>query len=276
MKPARKAPSLWFGPALLAAGLLLSAGHLRADAVPTASVSAPAPGRSIAPAGDSDSSQALSPSAAAPAAGQDFAADLDEQDSRLRAMDRRLREQDGLLQDQAQRLSGVAGALDDASVALSAGARAQERLVRELDAVSDRVQRLESKSLSLEEGQATAAVSASSSDARQQQLALDLAALKKELANNTEALASGLKELKATRESLARLDSLAELLGMVKRDEESNDEELVEMKQTLQSLEPSPSSPNAAWWDAVLSWKYLPAVATGIGVVALGVAAFNH
>jgi hypothetical protein len=58
---------------------------------------------------------------------------------------------------------------------------------------------------------------------------------------------------------------------------ETDDEELVELKQSVHRLEPDSSGGgNAAWWDGVATWKYLPAVATGLGVVAVGVAAFHH
>jgi chromosome segregation ATPase len=261
---------LGFSPAPLAAGLLLFAAALpallRADPL-----SAPA-GRSVAPA-SMDSDQDLSP---AVQASPDFQADLADQDSRLRLQDSRLREQDGRLQDQAIRISGVASALDDASAALASNARAQARLEAALEGLRERIESLERKSLSLDEAQAANAVSAASGSAQELILAQGLAALKQDLAANEDKLAEGLKELRSTQAALAKVDSMDELLGMVKRDEESNDEELVEVKQTLQGMEPAPTSENASWWESVASWKYLPAVATGLAIVAVGVAAFDR
>jgi hypothetical protein len=251
-------------PALIAACLLLFAATVRADTPPD--------GRSVAPA-SMDNDQGLSPAAqAAP----DFQADLADQDARLRRLDSRMRDQDGRLQDQAIRLSGVAGALDNASDALVANAKAQERLETSLEGLRERVESLERKSLSLDEAQAATAVSAASGSAQELVLAQGLAALKQDLAANEENLAAGLKQLKSTQAALAKVDSMDELLGMVKRDEENNDEELVDVKQEVQRLEPAPTSESAAWWDTAASWKYLPAVATGLGVVAVCVAAFHH
>jgi chromosome segregation ATPase len=253
-----------FGPAPLAAGLLLFTSVLRADAPPD--------GRSVAPA-SMDAGGDLSPAAQA---SPDFQADLADQDARLRRQDSRLRDQDGRLQDTAIRLSGVAAALDDASDALASNAKAQARLEAAVEGLRERIESLERKSLSLDEAQAANAVSAASGSAQELVLAQGLAALKQDLAANEDNLAEGLKELKSTQAALAKVDSMDELLGMVKRDEENNDEELVEVKQSLQNMEPAPSSQNAAWWDNVASWKYLPATATVLSVVAVCVAAFHH
>jgi len=255
---------LGLAPAFVAAGLLLSAANTRADAPPD--------GRSVAPA-SMDNGQGPSQ---ATQASPDFQADLADQDTRLRQQDSRLRDQDGRLQDTAIRLSGVAGALDDASAALASNAKAQERLETSLEGLRERIESLERKSLSLDEAQAANAVSAASGSAQELVLAQGLAALKQDLAANEERLAAGLTALKSTQAALAKVDSMDELLGMVKRDEENNDEELVEVKQAVQRLEPAPSSENAAWWDSAASWKYLPAVATGLGVIAVCVAAFHH
>jgi chromosome segregation ATPase len=135
---------------------------------------------------------------------------------------------------------------------------------------------LERKSLGLDEAQASTAVSVAAGASQQQASAREIEALKQDVAANQDSLDAGLKELKATQDSLTRLDSMEDLLGMVKRDVESNDEELVEVKQSLKRLEAPPSSENAQWWDQMASWKYLPAVATGLGVVAVGIAAFHH
>ena len=248
----------------MAAGLLIFAAVLRADGL--------VPGRSVAPPGDGQSLSQTS----APA----LAADLDDQDRRLRDEDSRLREQDGRIQDEALRLSRTARSLDELSAALSAGTAAQERLSTVLEGLRQRVESLELKLRFVDEEQGKAAVTAAAGETRLGGLDKDLAALKLELRAQGDSLAAGLKELEETRGALAKLDTQEELLAMLKKDTQTNDEELVEVKQGLKRLEPqSPAEDgagNAAWWEGVAGWKYLPAVATGLGVVALGVAAFHH
>jgi len=252
-----------FGWVRLAAGLILLSALLRADPIAT--------GRSVAPAGDEE--QSVSEAARVQNAVE---ADFKEQDTRLRALDSRLRDQDGRIQDQSIRVSAVAASLEDNAAALASTAKAQERLSAALEGLRERIESLERKSLGLSDAQAGASVASAAEVVQQEAFSKDLLALKRDLAVNQDSLSAGLKTLNSTQVALSRLDSMDELLALVKKDVDSNDEELVEVKQTLQRLEPAPSSDNAAWWDSVISYKYLPAVATGLAIVALGVAAFHH
>jgi len=147
-----------------------------------------------------------------------------------------------------------------------------------VEGLGQRLDSQEAKSQSLQETQSKAAVSAEAGLARFDELRKDLDTLKADLANSQDSLASGLKELQDTRGALSKLDSLQELMTMLKRDMDNDDEELVEVKQSLKRLEPSPSDGpgNAAWWDGLAGWKYLPALATGLSVIAVGVAALHH
>jgi septal ring factor EnvC (AmiA/AmiB activator) len=86
------------------------------------------------------------------------------------------------------------------------------------------------------------------------------------------------KDYAATRADLKdrteKLQSLTELLSVLKKSVESNDEELVEVKQQLKQLQPK--APSAAsltdgdWWDQLVAWKYMPALAVGLSAVAVG------
>lgn len=276
-----------FGPAPLAAGLLffavavfaaVSAGaaapvDASADVADSGSDSAaPAPplGRSIAEGAGVD----LSPSAAPTAR---LSEDLEEQDKRLRMQDKRVRELDGRTQDEALRLSRAAKVLDELYGALASETEARAQLAAALQAMNSKIESLEDKSQAMGEAQSKAAVSAEAGLARFDELRKDLDTLKADLAGSQENLATGLKELEDTRGALSKLDSLQELMTMLKRDMDNDDEELVEVKQSLKRLEPAPSEgSDSAWWEGVASWKYLPALATGLSAIALGVAAFHH
>jgi hypothetical protein len=53
----------------------------------------------------------------------------------------------------------------------------------------------------------------------------------------------------------------------------------VEVKQALKLYEKASEAKadgGGEWWDQALRWKYLPAVAVGLSVVAVGVAVSNR
>jgi hypothetical protein len=110
-------------------------------------------------------------------------------------------------------------------------------------------------------------------------LSLGLKGLRDEMDLSARQMREGLADITALREDLksrqSRLDSLTDLLAVMKRDLESNSEEIVEVKQALKALQ-APKAPEAAsgeWWDQLAGWKYLPAVAVTLSVVAVGMAA---
>jgi chromosome segregation ATPase len=142
------------------------------------------------------------------------------------------------------------------------------------DLLTGRVSALEA---SLARGNSAAAAQ----DRRVDGLDAQLQALRTQADVDRAAAQDALKRLQATQADLdergRKLESLTDLLSVMKRDLDSNNEELVEVKQTLKRLDaatPAASlSPQTAWWDAVLGWRYLPVVAVGLSAVALGVAA---
>lgn len=190
------------------------------------------------------------------------------------------RAQEERLLGQARRLSRVAAAVDESEASLKGMADASARLQSALEGLRARLDAVEKRAQSLDEAAGKAAVADQARDVRLDGLAKELAALKAEIVGNRDSLDAGMKQFAATQADLkergAKLESLSDLLGVMKRDVESNNEELVEVKQALKKLEAAPASgaaENAAWWDEVLRWPYLPAVATTLGAVAIGVAA---
>lgn len=245
-------------PAWILAGLVFFTVPLHAEDPP--------PGRHPAPS--AGSGQAISSA--------DLQALKDSVESAARQHDERL-------QETARRLSRVAASVDEGAASLKAADEAQSRLQSAVEGLRSRLDSVEKKAQNLDEAAGRAAVGTQAQDTRLSAFAKDLSGLKQELSGSRESLDVGMKEFAATKAELkersAKLESLSDLLSVMKRDVENNNEELVEVKQSLKRLEAAPvagaDADNAAWWDQALRWKYLPAVATGLSVVAVGVAAFH-
>ncbi len=227
---------VWRGPAPWAAGLLLVAGLLRADA------DAPPPGRSVEP-------EAVSSDAAA------NSAQLGGLAARIDA--------------QTESVSRVAQALANEAAILKSLRDRQDRSEARWETLDGRWAALERRTQGLDERDAAAGVHAAEFGARLALLGAQFDGLKRSLAADQASLADTLAEVRKERVSLGRLDRLEELLGALQSDLRANDEELAEVQQDLKRLEPSPASRDAAWWEGVASWKYLPAVATGLATTAL-------
>lgn len=281
---------LWAGAALAATPPLGSAP----DGSQAGAASAVPEGRSVAPA-------------SAPAT--DIVGDsrrLDAEDARLDSQERRLEELAGRLdswgsgvealqksdaervrrmddlsgklkelasrqRDQAAALSRCAASIQECDSGLAADASARQRLAVALDGLSQRLDAAETKLRALDEGQAREGVSAAAAATREADLAKEVGALRKQLDDGKQRLDAGLKELDTVREGLGRVDGLEEITGMLKKDLETDEEEIVEAKQALKRLEPPPADGpgNAAWWDGIATWKYLPALAAGLSVIAV-------
>jgi uncharacterized phage infection (PIP) family protein YhgE len=246
--------SLHPGPAALAAGFLLLAALARADdAVP--------PGRSIS----------LTPVSGADAA---VVSALGDQVGRLRDQ---AQAQASLLDAQVRALRLSAETQADQEARLKQLADGAARLDQGLSAAQGSLTQALARLQAVEEAQSKFQVNASAESAQSDGMARDLAALKQSMAAAQDSLQAGAKDLAATRAEMQaradKLDSLSELLETLKKSQESNDEELVEVKQALKKLEPSPDADgNLQWWDQVLTWRYMPAVAVGLGCVATGIA----
>lgn len=264
MRAARHAILGTLSPAVLLAGLLLCAPLGAAEAAP--------PGRSVAPSQDA---------AEAGAWREKIEAGLKAQDDRLEALGARLDAQSAALSGSAR---SADKALKEEAQAIELLQGSRQKADASLELQRQRLDAAEAKTQALDADASKARAASSLRDARLDAMTKDLAALKQDLSDSHDSLAAGLKQIEANRSDLqarsAKLESLSELLAAMKKDIDSNNEELVEAKQSLKRLEAAAVTPaadsNAAWWDAVLGWKYLPAVATGLGAAALGVAALHH
>jgi hypothetical protein len=243
------------GPVALAAGFLLLAVPGRADdTIP--------PGRSVS----------LTPASGADAAEVDALAD---QVDRLRgqALDEAAR-QDA----QARTVSLCAQSLAGHEARLKELEGSSDKLERSMATAETSLAEALARLQAVEEAQSKAQVNASAESAKADAVAQDLATLKQNMASAQDSLQAGAKDLAATRAQMQdrsdRLESLSELLETLKKSQESNDEELVEVKQELKKLEPAPEPEggNLQWWDQILTWRYMPAVAVGLGCVATGIA----
>lgn len=151
-----------------------------------------------------------------------------------------------------------AAAASEAEAARAEEARRRTRLAQELELLRGRLELQESKSGSLEK---------------------QLQSLGASLAGLQESLGTAGRELAAAREDFrarsARLDSLDEWMGVLKKDLDGEREELVELRQALKRLDPGPgaAAPGSQWWQQAASWRYLPALAAVLGGLALAVAA---
>lgn len=237
--------------ALLALGLLLGGQALYADDVP--------PGRSVA----------LSPP------GADGLGGLGARVDRLAAQQQALAAR---TDDQARRLSDVADALGDQDARLKSQAAAAQGVEQRLTAAEGSLASVVVKLQALDEAQAKAAVSAAAQQTRLDGGLAEVDALKTALGAAQDQITGAAKDYAATRVEMGqrseKLQGLVDLLDVLKKGLDSDDEELVEVKLALKRLEPKPapdaSLTNAAWWNGILTWKYLPALATGLGIVAVG------
>jgi chromosome segregation ATPase len=242
----------------MAAGFLLLAAPCRADdAVP-----APPPARSIA---------------LTPVQGAD-AAEVSALGDKVERLVSQALDQAARLDAQARSVSVGVQALEEHEARLKKVEANSDQLERSVTSSQGSVTQALARLQALEEAQSKAQVSAGAQVARIDSVAQDMAALKQSMAAAQDSLQAGAKDLAATRAQMQersdRLDSLSELLDTMKKSQESDDEELVEVKQALKRLEPAPASEagNAEWWDQILTWKYMPAVAVGLSCVATGIA----
>ncbi len=171
------------------------------------------------------------------------------------AIDKRVRDLD-------QRLSGAARVKDEDLRALR---QTLEQSTVDLRAMDIRLG-------SLERGQKT----------HEETLVLatkELSALSVNLKTARDELATALKQAQATQTELKarsdKLEDLVDLLGALRRDLNTNNEEIVDLRRQLKALDGKGTveGSNAQWWDQALRWPYLPALATGLAAIAIGVAA---
>jgi chromosome segregation ATPase len=193
----------------------------------------------------------------------------------------------GLVQDrvgdQAQRLSRTAEQLEDLKGELRSQAQSAKALDASLSSVGSTLGELDKRVAALGQAAAAKDVDAAGQAARLKGLSDDLSALRLQTDASAKAMRDGLADIATLREDLkqrqARLDSLSDLLAVMKKGVDENSEEIVEVKQSLKRLEQAPSPESMVsgdWWDQALQWKYLPALAVGLSAVALGVAATHQ
>jgi chromosome segregation ATPase len=182
--------------------------------------------------------------------------------------------------EQARRLSRTAESLNELQSELRTQAETAKALDSSVAGVNGTLSDLDKRVALLGQTAAAKDVDAAAQAAKLKNLGDDLAALQLSTASEAKQMKDGLADIAALREDLkqrqARLDSLTDLLAVIKKDVDANSEEIVEVKQSLKNYQPLPSTPagdTAEWWDQSLQWKYLPAVAVVLSVVAIGVAA---
>ncbi|MGH7442883.1 MAG: hypothetical protein ACREKE_09455, partial [bacterium] len=193
----------------------------------------------------------------------------------VKSLDKRMDGIDRGLSSEAKDLSRAAATLDQLSAGLAVQIQDQVHTSAALDVMDGRVSALEIRSRSLVNSQAGIGVDAARERARRRALAEDVSKLQSGLASVRADLSRQSGQIQSAQTSLQRIDSMDELLTMVQQDVEANDEELAEAKQALKRLE-TPSDSGPGWWRALVDYKYLPIVATGLAVAALGVAATQH
>jgi DNA anti-recombination protein RmuC len=181
------------------------------------------------------------------------------------------------LDEQAQRLSRNAQALDEAVAAIKALQSSRAQAQGALDSARQRLDELAQRLQSLDQAQARSGREAAVRDGRLDAVVREQGELRLQQEQDRDALQAALKSLESTRKELdersAKLASLAELLGVMKKDLESNHEQLIELKQDLKPAVAAAPSASGAWHERALRWPYLPAVAVGLSLGALGVAA---
>jgi chromosome segregation ATPase len=181
------------------------------------------------------------------------------------------------LDEQAQRLSRNAQALEEAATAVKALQSAQAQAQGGLDSARQRLDELTRRLQALDQAQARSGSEAAARDSRLDAMARAQGELRLQQEQDRDALEAALKSLESTRKELdarsIKLASLAELLGVMKKDLESNHEQLIELKQDLKPAAAVAPSAAGTWYERALRWPYLPAVAVGLSLGALGVAA---
>ena len=190
-----------------------------------------------------------------------------------------VKDQSARLEEQGRRLSRTAASMQDLEDEIRREAQASKALDASVAGLGSTLSTLDKRLAELKESSAAKDVDAVSQAAKLRALNDDLSALKQSYEGSAKVMRDGLAEIASLREDLkqrqARLDSLTDLLSVIKKDVDSNSEEIVEVKQTLKLYDQAQVKPaeDGGWWDQVLHWKYLPAVAVGLSAVAVGIAA---
>ena len=184
------------------------------------------------------------------------------------------------LEDQAHRLSRTASSLNELQSELRTQAQSAKALDISIAGVGSSLGDLDKRVAALGQAAATKDVDASSQAAKLKLLSDEMVALRTESEGGSKQLRESLAEIAALRGDLkqrqAKLDSLTDLLTIMKKDVDNNNEEIVEVKQALKGYQTltAPQDKSASdWWEDVLGWKYLPVLAVGFSAVALGLAA---
>lgn len=91
-------------------------------------------------------------------------------------------------------------------------------------------------------------------------------------------VAKTLKKAEEARADVERkgekMEGLLDLASTLKRDLNDNSHEIVELKAALEKVKARQGVPEdePEWYDKVLRWRYLPATAAALSVIAIGVA----
>ena len=107
----------------------------------------------------------------------------------------------------------------------------------------------------------------------------DLAAYGANLQAFRSRMEAALAEMKTLQQDIEkrgqRLGGMADLLSVMKKDLNDVSQEVVEIKQDIRDVTASLNSPaqSLPWWEQTLRWKYFPATATLLSVIAVGLAA---
>ena len=192
----------------------------------------------------------------------------------------RTREHADLLEQQARRLSRTAATLQDLQAELRTEAQSAKALESSVTGLSSGISQLDKRLGSLSEAAAVKDAENAAQAAKLKGLSEDMGSLKLLQESSMKQMKDGLAEVAALRDDLkqrqAMLASLTDLLNVIKKDVDSNSEEIVEVKQALKLYEKAPekkAEDEGEWWDQALRWKYLPAVAVTLSVVAVSLAA---
>lgn len=190
------------------------------------------------------------------------------------------REHAELLEEQARRLSRTAATLQDLQIELRTGAQSAKALELSVSGLNAGISSLDKRLGALSEAAAAKDAENAAQAAKVKGLSEDLGSLKLLQESSMKQMKDGLAEVAALRDDLkqrqAMLASLTDLLNVIKKDVDSNSEEIVEVKQALKLYEKAPekkAEDEGEWWDQALRWKYLPALAVGLSAVAVGLAA---
>ena len=175
----------------------------------------------------------------------------------------------------------TSGSLKEQAGRLDAQAQQAKALEASLSALAASLGDLDKRLKALADDASARDVDAAGQGAKLKSLAEGQDTLRLQSEANAKTMRDGLADIAALREDLkqrqAKLDSLTDLLTVMKRDVDSNSEEIVEVKQGLKQAAQQAPAPSVSagddWWDQALEWKYLPAVAVGLSVIAVGVAA---